>query len=266
MRNVPVLYQCFLLLLASCAVQAHSSSSINATTTSGTILNEHLPVDTDIDCNESPPPCGVTHERYDGFPYAFTMAGQGYVNYILHVLDINSSLPVCSLDPFQEVAEVINGTSSFEINFHIRCIGGPTRIVIHPSQNLTLPLTFSYVFVGGCSIFWKDLSVLGQHLDVRVLVLYAWEDEFDQDKAGYFQHCVALDSTHGEGNDTDVFPPVSGLANVGSLDIAHKDVRPVSRVFTHHLWPKMAEVSFRGYVRVRVRKLYLQSVQWKTIK
>ena len=79
-------------------------------------------------------------------------------------------------------------------------------------------------------------------------MLYEWEDEFDQHKADYFQRCVALDSSVGEENDTEVSPTISGLANVGTLDVSGMVIRPVSRVFTHHLWPKMAEVSFRGYV------------------
>ena len=151
MRNVSFLYLCFLFLLASCVVQARPPSD-TSDTTSGTTLKDHLPVETDIDCHESPPPCDVTHMRYDGFPYSFTMAGHGYVNYIVYGLFINTSLPICSLDPFQWVTELVNDSSPFELYFHIECIAGPTRIVIHPTRNLTLPLIFSYVFVRGCSM------------------------------------------------------------------------------------------------------------------
>ena len=209
-----------------------------------------------VECDETPPACNVSHKLTDGYPYTFTTPDHGYVESVYHEITINTQESVCSLDPMSFVSDITNRSTPLSLQFRIQCPAKPTRVVIQPSRNLTSPLVFSYLVVSNCTMYWKDLSRFGQHVDIKVLMLLNWKDEFVDQQPSLFQQCVELDDLQ-EGLE-GVAPSISSLARVGSLLISSShecscsDDTPVfhksasSPVFARNMWPRMAEVAFVG--------------------
>ena len=209
-----------------------------------------------VECNETPPACNVSHKLTEAYYHRFTTPGHGHVESVKHVFMINTHDSVCSLDPISFVPDITNRSTPQCLCFSILCPPKPIRIVIRPSRNLTSPLVFAYLHISNCTLYWKDLSTFGQHVDIRTLLLLNWKDEFVEKQPTFFEQCMEFDDLQ-EGLD-GMAPSISGLANVGTLmvsschQISCSDDSPIfynsvpSPMFAHNMWPRMAEVVFVG--------------------
>ena len=203
-----------------------------------------------IECDETPPDCEPDHHRVEGLRGSFTIPDHGLVDSIGHSFSISTNKSLCSLDPMGFVTNITNNRSaSIEIQFKIECPSGRhTRVIIRPSRDLTSPLIFAYLDIINCTVYWKDLSTFGRHVDIRALNLFAWTDEFGEHQPDYFRQCVELDDLQGQVGDIE--PPISGLANIGTIVVSSFPLvfthMAFSPVFNRHLWPLMVEVVFHG--------------------
>ena len=218
-----------------------------------------------VDCNETPPECNISHQLKGGLPYTFKSHDHGYVESVRHELQVNTRGLVCSLDPMKFITDVSNISMPLNLHFKIGCHHA-TRVVIRPTLNLSSPMVFAFIEISNCTMYWKDLSTFGRHVDVRAMLLFNWIDEFVAQQPSVFRQCVQLDGLHQEVDE--VAPSISGLANVASLLVASSptcsctDDTPVhtssvtSSVFTRHMWPLMAEVKFMGYVSICLNHIW----------
>ena len=200
-----------------------------------------------IVCDETPPACNVSHKLAGRHAYSYTVPDHGYVESVYHEITINTQKSICSLDPMLFVTDVINRSTPI---IWIRCAPKPTRVVMGPSRNLTSPLIWAYLIICNCTMYWKDLSTFGQHVDIRVLMLFNWKDEFVVQQPSFFQQCVEFDDPHEDLEG--VAPSISSLARVVSLMVSSShectcsDDEPVfhnsapSPVFERNSWPRMA--------------------------
>ena len=224
----------------------------SAFTTSGPLptIPEH------IMCDEMPPECESSYQRVARHHYIFTTPTHGYVDSVAHVFTVNTNRSVCSLDPMKFVTDITNRSTPIGFHFSVNCHPEKkTRVVLRPSLDLTSPLIFAYLDITFCTVYWKDLSTFGRHVDIRVMNLFAWTDEFGDEQPDYFRQCVVLDDLQGKIEGIE--PSIGGLVNVGSLGVSSSPCICVhdtsvftsmssSPVFNRHLWPLMAEVTFRG--------------------
>ena len=250
-----------LAVMASCTVVSPTTFSVVLCLSVGVSLalttkRSSSSTEERVKCNETPPACNVTHELDPSHPSIFTIPDHGYVEFVFHKIVINTHESTCSLDPMSFVFDITNRSTPLSVYFRIWCPPKPTRVVIKPSRNLTSPLVFSYLLISNCTMYWKDLSTFGQHVDIRVLNLFNWKDEFVEQQPIFFQQCVEFDDIP-EGME-DIGPSISSLASVGTLlvsscheyscsdDTSFFNNSVVSPVFVRNMWPRMAEVEFVG--------------------
>ena len=218
----------------------------------------------DVDCHETPPDCNVSHLVTGGLPHSFMSRDRVFVDSVHHKLQINGHESVCSLDPTMFVTDTSNRSTPLNLHFEIGCHEKSTRVVIRPTRNLTSALVFAKLEIRNCTIYWKDLSTFGRHVDVRAMLLFSWMDEFAAQQPRFFTQCAEFDDLQREVEG--LAGSMAGLSRVATLELSssptcnctddtpdHSSWAP-STVFTRHRWPLMAEVKFVGYVFISTGK------------
>ena len=215
-----------------------------------------------VECDEIPPDCDTSHRllgkhpsNFD-IPYTYTAPGNGDTESIDHEFILSTHGPVCSMDPLLFVTDITNRTSPLGLYFKVECPSTATRVVVRTFTNLTSHLVFANLLITNCTMYWKDLSTFGGHIDVRFLTLLNWKDEFVEEQPNFFHRCVKLDDPQ-EGLE-EVEPAISNLAKISSLIVSFSppcnclDHSPIctivasTPIFARHMWPMVAEVSFVG--------------------
>ena len=193
-------------------------------------------------CKESPPKCSWKHTLYIPGKVSKDMKlpvnhDEDYtvVNYF-----IDSSHTICSLDPFA----IVNKLHDVELGgIALTCLTPSTRLVIiaQDYRNNTLSIGF-VIAIKSCSVYWKDIAVIGNGVRVNALHLIDWKDEFASDELEFFTNCVQL---RNYSTDTESQSPglvLDVLSNVSQILMLNPDVQPLSPVFTQHIWPEMTRL------------------------
>ncbi len=149
----------------------------------------------------------------------------------------------CRIEIEDVVGPVINHTGINESYIAFACTNRK-RIVFTNWKNKVNKNIVSVLQLKNCDMYWKDISRFGQSMDLRVLMLLGWKDEFAPN-AEDVPLGSCLDTEFDTSEKYNDFPQIKGLETVGSLCITHpnKEIH-LSPVVTGHMWPVMSEVQF----------------------
>ena len=187
-------------------------------------------------CDEAPPNChGSMLHNVDNFNRYFTYNGSYIAFFATYLVNSSSSHPVCSLDPFQAIPFLHENSSMTLLYISVECSKPGTRIVIRPRMKYIIPHSIYSLWVTNCTIYWKDISVLGQLVVLYAMELFDWDDEFTTGESEYFDACVQL-----KDEDTmSMERSIAGCTNVGEIVMKSTVGHTVSPVFVRQLWPSL---------------------------
>ena len=202
-------------------------------------------------CEEDPPLCTYKYAYHDNLPPVFETTEHGRVTRHAIVFEVDASQSLCSIDPFINVEPSIPN-DGITLNWHLQvgCVLTSTRIVLRPSKNLTDTSVFAYLVINKCTVYWKDLSMMGQFIKMPVLNLYDSRDEFANGEEHYFYECIDYEESMTSGGDV-AYPIVRGLGQVGTLVMLWCFCIGSHPLLLNHSWPTMAEVTLDGWVILR---------------
>ena len=181
-------------------------------------------------CKEEPTNCSAT------FQYGFDVQRDPVViteSYNLTWVDyfIDSSHEVCSLnlDLYNIVPAITH-----DLGISIYCDTLGTQVVIQ-GGNYTISKCTASLSITNCTIYWKDISAIDRNVDLQMLYLNDWKDEFTpmEDTCGE-QQSLSTDLEKGWSE-----LPFAEMRNIEVIHVIHTTVRQLSPVFTQHLWPNL---------------------------
>ena len=196
----------------------------------------------EINCDEAPPNCSTTSQYFFGANLDYySVLDNVNTNEIYVAYTIDSLYTLCSLDPWAE----LHALNEFDLDnatltIDIFCETHDTRIVIKSDEHNLISPTMVLFSTDNCDIFWKDLSKIGRYANLNGLLLHNWRDEFELGESIFFTTCVQLQNTGAKADTGKPLTVIAGMTNVTKIRVGYKNVRRISPVFTHHVWPIMA--------------------------
>ncbi len=154
---------------------------------------------------------------------------------------------VCGVD-MENIAEPIVSSIDrdipVELYIQMMCTR-ETRVVITNHRGIVDEDVVTFFTMSNCVMYWKDLAQVGQALDLRVIHLVNWQDEYLTGEP-QFHECV---EEMQEANFTEemkqkgIRKPIKGLHTLGTFSINSNVSVPVSPLFMDRFWPVMAEIT-----------------------
>ena len=202
----------FLIYILFVSTGRFASASTNSTSKS-------------VTCQESPPRCSAKYMTFDsGSKPEFSIVG----------FSVDSSHTVCSLDLFR----VMRNLHDVKLNgITVSCKSTNTRLVISNSYN-NISLHTGIVFrIINCSIYWKDISNVGNNIQLEGLDLLDCRDEFTSGESIFFETCVTLEHWGTDPAKGKSRLSIAGMTKLSRINLLNKDVQPISPALLQHLWP-----------------------------
>ena len=200
-------------------------------------------------CNEEPPVCDFTVRIVDAF-LAYDYPGTGALQVADVLFVVKNTRGVCQLDPFPSNLTQYQQKIPFPITVDIQCHSPELRVVFQPSRNVTNVTAFAILSVVNCTMYWKDLSTFGLHINFLIFTSFGLRDEFANGQPEYYHDCIQnrTDVLHAPNGNKGMLPnkiysPIPGLQNIVSIS-ANGIPRAVDDAFTKHMWPNLG--SFAG--------------------
>ena len=140
-------------------------------------------------CTEEIPTCTFTYDSNNNYPYMFESPDHGIVERQVHIFNIEDVYRACLIDPFHGVDISPEATKPVSIDIVIGCQSQNTRLAFRPSMNFSESSVIANLMLRNCILYWKDISLFGQHVFFLNLSVDNWMDEFGNNEPLYYHGC-----------------------------------------------------------------------------
>ena len=208
-------------------------------------------------CTEEIPTCTFTYNSNNNYPYMFESPDYGIVERQVHIFNVEDVYRACLIDPFHGVDISPDDTRPVSIDIVVDCQSQNTRLAFRPSVNFSESSVIAKLMLRNCILYWKDISLFGQHVFFLNMSVDNWMDEFGNNEPLYYHDCIqteeiALDvaEKNSSGTENGTNSRILGLQNLISFfDHGSREVT-MSPVFTNHIWSSLGEVRFVMWVNL----------------
>ena len=210
-----------------------------------------------VSCTEEIPTCTFTFNSNNNYPYMFESPDHGFAERQVHVFNVEDVYRACLIDPFLGVDISSEATRPVSIDIVIGCQSQNTRLAFRPSMNFSDSSVIANLMLRNCILYWKDISLFGQHVFFLNLSVDNWMDEFGNNEPLYYHECIQTEESPvdvGEKNysptENETYSRILGLQSLISFfDHGSRHVT-MSPVFTKHIWSSLGEVRFVVWVNL----------------
>ena len=161
----------------------------------------------------------------------------------------------CKLDLGVLLLEKVQNSEHEMLYLSLTC-SEAIHVVLTNMEHIHLHNVLCHFTIKRCQIFWMDIGLLGQAVDLRFLHLQHWHDLHEREVT-LMTECELEKPICGcpfspdEDHALPMFPiPNKGLSNVTSVDIYQLYGGEVPAIFTHYYWPSLTELILRHAVGI----------------
>ena len=208
-------------------------------------------------CTEEIPACAFTYNGNNNYPSMFESPDHGIVERQVHIFNVEDVYRACLIDPFHGIDISPDATRPVSIDIAIDCQSQNTRLAFRPSMNFSESPVIANLMLRNCILYWKDISLFGQHVFFLNLSVDNWMDEFGNNEPLYYHACIQTEESivdvaekNSSRRENETYSRILGLQNLISFfDHGSRQVT-MSPVFTNHIWSSLGEVRFIMWVNL----------------